>query len=85
MTHAKVAISIDRKTLNKLDILVEQKVFQNRSKAIQSAVAEKLKRIEKSRLARECAKLIPDEEKSIAEEGLSEDFTRWPETNIGFS
>ena len=55
MTHAKVAISIDRKTLNKLDTLVKQRVFPNRSKAIQSAVAEKLERIEKSRLARECA------------------------------
>lgn len=42
MTLAKVAISIDRKTLNKLDTLVEQRVFPNRSKAIQSAVAEKL-------------------------------------------
>jgi len=49
MTQTKITISIDRKTLNKLDTLVEQRVFPNSSKAIQSAVAEKLERIEKSR------------------------------------
>ena len=79
MTQAKVAITIDRETLNKLDSLVGQKVFPNRSKAIQSAVIEKLGRLERTRLARECAKLRPDEEKSLAEEGISEDFTQWPE------
>jgi len=50
-----------------------------RSKAIQQAVIEKLMRIEKSRLARECAKLDAEFEQSLAEEGLSSELKGWPE------
>lgn len=32
-----------------------------------------------SRLAQECAKLDPDFEKLLAEEGLSEELAEWPE------
>jgi hypothetical protein len=54
-------------------------VFPNRSRAIQEAVQEKLDRLERSRLAQECAKLDPDFEKAMAEEGLSEELSAWPE------
>jgi len=50
--------------------LVKGKKFPNRSKAIQVAVIEKLQRMEKSRLAVECSKLDPVEEKRLAEEGM---------------
>ena len=79
MGRSKVAISLDVSTLNRLDKLVRKQVFPNRSQAIQEAVAEKLARLEKSRLARECAKLNPAFEKALAEEGLSEDLAEWPE------
>ena len=79
MPRAKVAISLDESTLERLDKLVESAVFSNRSQAIQEAVEEKLARMEKSRLARECAKLDPTFEKALAEEGLSEDVAEWPE------
>jgi metal-responsive CopG/Arc/MetJ family transcriptional regulator len=79
MPRAKVAISLDASTLERLDKLVARAVFSNRSQAIQEAVEEKLSRMEKSRLARECAKLDPTFEKALAEEGLSEDATEWPE------
>ena len=79
MTTAKVAVSLDEGLLNRLDRLVSKAVFPNRSQAIQVAVEEKLERLERSRLARECAKLDPDFEKSIAEEGLSEELSGWPE------
>ncbi len=79
MGRSKVAISLDESTLNRLDKLVQKQVFPNRSQAIQEAVAEKLARIEKSRLAQECAKLDPVFEKALAEEGLSEDLAEWPE------
>jgi len=75
----KVAITLEEKTLTKLDRLVKARVFPNRSKAIQEAVEEKLNRIDRSRLARECAKLDPEEEKRLAEEGLSLELSRWPE------
>jgi metal-responsive CopG/Arc/MetJ family transcriptional regulator len=71
MAASKIAITIDDKILKQIDVLVKSKYFPNRSKAIQDAVAEKLARLEKSRLAQECAKLNPDLEQSLAEEGFS--------------
>jgi metal-responsive CopG/Arc/MetJ family transcriptional regulator len=79
MARSKVAISLDESTLNRLDRLVKKRVFPNRSQAIEEAVAEKLARLEKSRLAQECSKLDPSFEKALAEEGLLEDFAEWPE------
>ncbi len=79
MGKSKVAISLDESTLNRLDKLVQKKVFPSRSQAVQEAVAEKLARLERSRLAQECAKLDPEFEKAFAEEGLSEDLAEWPE------
>jgi metal-responsive CopG/Arc/MetJ family transcriptional regulator len=79
MARSKVAISLDESTLKRLDQLVKNQVFPNRSQAVEEAVAEKLARLEKSRLAQECAKLDPTFEKAPAEEGLSEDLAEWPE------
>ncbi len=79
MAASKIAITIDEKTLKHLDMLVKSKVFPNRSKAVQEAVAEKLMRIEKNRLARECAKLDPDFEQSLSEEGVTSVLEEWPE------
>ena len=79
MALSKIAITIDDKILKQIDILVKSKYFPNRSKAIQEAIAEKLLRIEKSRLAQECAKLDIDFEQSLAEEGFSVEIDEWPE------
>ena len=79
MARSKVAISLDESTLIRLDKLVKKHVFPNRSQAIEVAVREKLARLERSRLAQECAKLDPTFEKALAEEGLSEDLAEWPE------
>ncbi len=79
MARSKVAISLDESTLNRLDKLVKKQVFPNRIQAIEEAVAKKLARLERSRLAQECAKLDPAFEKALADEGLSEDQAEWPE------
>jgi metal-responsive CopG/Arc/MetJ family transcriptional regulator len=79
MACSKIAISIDRETLAEIDRLVERRVFPTRSRAIQEAVSEKLRRLAHGRLARECAKLDPAFERSLAEEGMSEELGRWPE------
>jgi metal-responsive CopG/Arc/MetJ family transcriptional regulator len=79
MSRSKIAITIDESTLERLDELVEQSMFPSRSQAIQVTVEEKLARLKRSRLVRECAKLDPAFEKSLAEEGLSEDLSEWPE------
>lgn len=78
MAAAKVAISLDEGVLTRLDRLVRQRAFPNRSKAIEQAVKEKLERLDRSRLARECAKLDPAFEKALAEEGLSGELAEWP-------
>lgn len=79
MNTSKVAITINKKTLTKLDSLVKMRVFPNRSSAIQNAVEEKLRRLEQSRLASELTKLDPQFEKRMAEEGFSGDISEWPE------
>jgi metal-responsive CopG/Arc/MetJ family transcriptional regulator len=79
MAASKIAITIDDKMLKQIDILVKSKYFPNRSKAIQEAVAEKLVRIERNRLAQECAKLEPNFEQALAEEGFSAEMETWPE------
>jgi metal-responsive CopG/Arc/MetJ family transcriptional regulator len=79
MASAKIAITIDEMTLHRLDRLVKDRVFPNRSKAIQGALEEKLEKLERNRLARECAKLDPAREKAMAEEGMSVELKQWPE------
>ena len=79
MRSIKVAITIDSETLERVDGLVAKKVFPNRSRAIQAAVAEKLARMERGRLAAECAKLDPKFEKALAEEGFGLELEAWPE------
>jgi metal-responsive CopG/Arc/MetJ family transcriptional regulator len=79
MARSKIAITIEQSLLGQLDRLIRSKVFPNRSQAIQSALEEKLNRLNHRRLAVECSKLDPKYEKALAEEGLSEDLTEWPE------
>lgn len=79
MGKAKIAITLDERIVGRLDRLVRQKAFSNRSQAIEEAVSEKLARFDKSRLARESEKLDPMFEKALADEGLQEDRKQWPE------
>jgi len=73
MRTAKVAVSLEKNTLERLDRLVADRVFASRSGAIQEAVAEKLERLERGRLAQECAKLDKRAEQAMADEGLLEE------------
>ena len=78
MNSAKIAVTIDRDLLTRLDRLVKERRFPNRSRAVQEALRDKLERLDRSRLARECAKLDPLFEQQLAEEGLTEDLQQWP-------
>lgn len=78
MGKAKIAVTVDEDALAELDRLVREGVFPNRSQAIEDAVRERIARLHRSRLARECAKLDRDAERALADEthpGESE----WPE------
>jgi metal-responsive CopG/Arc/MetJ family transcriptional regulator len=79
VSTVKIAITIDQELLTRLDQLVKDKHFPNRSRAVQDAVRDKLQRLKRGRLARECAKLDPKTEKTLAEEGMTIDFVQWPE------
>ncbi|MBN2243479.1 MAG: CopG family transcriptional regulator [Acidobacteria bacterium] len=79
MGTEKVASTIDGKTLKRVDRLVKEHVFPDRSKAIQEAVQDTIDRLEKNRLARESANLDPKNEPAPADEGISEDANEWPE------
>lgn len=79
MSTEKIAITIEDKTLTRLDTLVKNRVFPSRSRLIQEAIREKLERLDRSRLARECAKLDEDFEKNLAEEDMLEELSEWPE------
>ncbi len=79
MSSSKIAITLDSGILDEVDALVKKRVFPNRSRAIQVAVKEKLDRLNHDRLARECAMLDPESEKGLAEEGLQQDISEWPE------
>ena len=77
MTRARIAITIDQVLLELLDSLVQNNIFQNRSQAINTALKEKLSRIEKTRLELECQKLVKQEEREFADMGVEEDFREW--------
>ncbi|MBW8879333.1 MAG: ribbon-helix-helix protein, CopG family [Acidobacteria bacterium] len=78
MSSAKIAISLDPQALKQVDQLVEGGLFPSRSKLIQDAVAEKLQRLGRIRLAQECAKLRPLAERAAAEEWFRSE-AEWPE------
>ena len=78
MPRDKIAITLERTVLRRLDHLVRGKVFPSRSHAIQQAVAAQLDRLDRTRLARECAKLDARAEAAFAEEGLATDLGAWP-------
>ncbi len=79
MPSVKVAITLEQETLRQVDSLVARRVFPNRSRAIQTALREKIERLEGGRLAAECAKLDPAFERALADEGLGADAASWPE------
>jgi metal-responsive CopG/Arc/MetJ family transcriptional regulator len=79
MRSVKIAITLDQDLVARLDQLVEENQFPSRSRAVQEAVRDKLQRLQRSRLARESAKLDPAFEQALADEGLTEDCEQWPE------
>lgn len=79
MPKTKVALTLDADLLDRVDELVDRRRFRSRSQAVEAALADKLKRLARTRLATESAKLNPREEKRLADEGLINDLASWPE------
>ncbi len=79
MARAKIAVSLNKETVERLDRLVVKGVYPSRSRAIQEALEERLARLSRNRLAKECAKLDPGYEAALAEEGMGAEVEQWPE------
>lgn len=79
MPKSKVAITLDYELVERLDELVVAERFTSRSQAIEEAVRDKIARLDRSRLARECARLDVDQERALADEDLGEGLAEWPE------
>lgn len=78
MPAAKIAVSLDPEALQEVDRLVAGGLFPSRSSLIQDAIAEKLRKLRRVRLARECAKLDIAVERASAEELFASEAP-WPE------
>ncbi len=78
MATAKIAITISESVLHRLDTLVEQGVYPNRSRAIQAAVEEKVCHYERNRLAEALAQLDTAAEAREAEDGMDIELDTWP-------
>jgi metal-responsive CopG/Arc/MetJ family transcriptional regulator len=79
MPKTKVALTLDAALVERVDELVAKQRFRNRSQAVEAALADKIQRLARTRLARESAKLDAQDEKRLADEGLAQDADRWPE------
>jgi metal-responsive CopG/Arc/MetJ family transcriptional regulator len=79
MAAEKIAVTLDKELVNRLDQLVAARHFASRSRAVQEAVREKLDRLDRTRLASECKKLDPRFEQELAEQGMNADVESWPE------
>ena len=78
MPKSKIAVSIETSLVGRIDQLVGSGTFANRSQAVQVAIEEKLARLDRGRLARECAKLDRAFEGAMAEESVPSDLAEWP-------
>lgn len=79
MAKTKVALTLDAELVERIDELVARNRFRSRSQAIESALADTLQRLARTRLARESARLNPRDEQRLADEGLADDAAGWPE------
>jgi Arc/MetJ-type ribon-helix-helix transcriptional regulator len=76
MPKTKVTLTLDSVLLDCVDDLVARARFRNRSQAIETALAERLARLARTRLAEECARLDPAEERRLADEAIGADVAR---------
>jgi metal-responsive CopG/Arc/MetJ family transcriptional regulator len=77
MTLSKIVITLDENLLREVDSWVEQKLYSNRSQAVQSALFNRVIQLNQQRLEAECAKLNPQEERDFAELDIDKILSGW--------
>jgi Arc/MetJ-type ribon-helix-helix transcriptional regulator len=70
MPKDKVVVMIDKGLLRKLDRLVAEGRYPDRSAAVEEALNKQFAKVDRARLAREAAKLDPAYEQALADEGI---------------
>ncbi len=73
----KIAVTVERETLREIDGLVRAGRYANRSRAVQEALREQVARVRRNRLVQELAKIVPAEEKAMAEESYGAESRSW--------
>ena len=69
MSKSRITITLDEGLLKRLDHLVQAVPYSSRSRAIQEAVEDKLRKTNKDDFERELVKLDPQFEQEMADEG----------------
>ncbi|HEV2350139.1 MAG TPA: ribbon-helix-helix domain-containing protein [Terriglobia bacterium] len=78
MSTTKVAVTLQKDTLQELDRWVKEGQYPNRSRAIQTAIVEMAVRRRRRRLIEELTKIDPKQERALADATFSGE-TPWPE------
>lgn len=74
VSTSRITITLDEGLLKRLDHLVQAVPYSSRSRAIQEAVEDKLRKANRDDFERELVKLDPQFEQEMADEGLCEDM-----------
>jgi metal-responsive CopG/Arc/MetJ family transcriptional regulator len=77
MTLSKIIITLDENLLREVDSWVEQKLYINRSQAVQAALFNRVNQLNQQRLEAECVKLNPQEEREFAELDIEKILSGW--------
>jgi Arc/MetJ-type ribon-helix-helix transcriptional regulator len=68
----KIAFTLDQRAVGDLGRRVKEEKYPDRSRALHSAVNKLSEREKRTRLVRELARIDPQEEKQLAEQGLGD-------------
>ena len=80
MNRQRVSISLDKRTLRRLDRWVRDGIYPSRSRAIEGELKALSTPADLRPLIRECGRLDPNEERSLAEEWLDGERDAWRES-----
>lgn len=78
MASVKIAISLKKETLDRLDAVVASARFASRSRAVEEAIESLLRELDDREYEQAVALLDPEEERALAEEGMALDAAAWP-------
>ena len=79
MNTVRLAVSLEKNILDQIDTLVKNKQYPSRSQLVRSALKEKISKLNKNRLVKECDKLDDKFEVKLSEESFFVENEEWPE------